>query len=205
MSMSTLLLVLGMLLILSSVVLLFLPGREKYKTVTQKFSGLGVTLEFSLVTLIALLGVCLAAGPQIASAYWEAGKDDAEVKKAQDLRREEEKKNERLRGQIAALKEQLALAQKVEVPALLTLEGVTKGNRPSLTDLECTYQLYSEPRPVKVAMDSGVSENQFRVLLTEVDRHTVVQRLVVEERGKRRWSYENFRPMEPIFVMKEEK
>jgi hypothetical protein len=102
-------------------------------------------------------------------------------------------------------KRQLEKAQKIDVWALVTLEGVTEQNRPQLGHLQCTYSLTGEQEPIRAAVTYGVRSNQLRVLLVDVDRGTVVERLIIEEPGERRWSYDRFVPMEPAFELKRER
>jgi hypothetical protein len=69
----------------------------------------------------------------------------------------------------------------------------------------CTYSLTGEREPIRATVTYGVRSNQLRVLLMDVDRGTVVERLVIEEPDSRRWSYERFVPMEPAFELKQER
>ena len=112
---------------------------------------------------------------------------------------------ESARGEIKTLQHTLEKAQKFDVWVLVTLDGVTEDTRPKLSDIVSNYSVFGERDPISAAVTYGVAANQLRILLTDVDRKTVVQRLVIDEPGRRRWAYDSFVPMEPTFVLKKER
>lgn len=103
---------LGIILVVVSMLWLFLPYGEKYKTTTQKFSGLGVQLEISLLTVLALLGVGMVLVPVLVPVYWGVQQVSRQLEQAT-------KETDGARGEIKALQLQLGRAQKFDVWALV--------------------------------------------------------------------------------------
>lgn len=189
---------LGFALVLTCIALLFLPQGESYKTTLQKFSGLGLNIEISMLTVMALFGVGLALVPVLLPVYWQMQQVSSQLDEAKRDR-------ESARGEVKTLQHTLEKAQKFDVWVLVTLDGVTEDTRPKLSDIVSNYSVFGEREPISAAVTYGVAANQLRVLLTDVDRKTVVQRLVIDEPGRRRWAYDSFVPMEPTFVLKKER
>lgn len=189
--------VVGVILVVSCIVLLFLPYGQKYKT-PEKFSGFGVQLEVSLLTALAVIGALMTIVPVAFPLYGEYQQfrkqlDDAQRQSTEHLNR------------ISQLERALEESQKFDVWALVTLEGVTEQNRPSPSDVAGRYLAAGERDYRATVVTNGITGNQYRVLLTDVDRKTVLQRLVIEQPGKRRWVYENLLPMEPSLTLKLER
>lgn len=188
---------LGVALTVVCIVMLVLPFGAQYKTVTQTFKGWGVNLEISLLTLVLIVGVGLAMAPVAISIY----ADLQEIKNQLETAKRE---GELARGETAALREALNRAQKFDLWALVTLDGVTEATMPKPSDVESTYLVSGSADAVRAAVTRGVRANQFRIHLTGVDRQTVVQRLIVEQPGKSRWAYDGFVPLEPVIVLRRE-
>lgn len=186
--------VVGIVLVVSCIALLFLPYGQKYKT-PEKFSGFGVQLEISLLAAMAVVGAAMTILPVVFPLYGEYQQFRQQLDDAQ-------RQNVEQQNRIAQLERALEDAQKFDVWALVTLEGVTEQNRPNPSDVAGRYLTAGERDYRSTVVINGITGSQYKILLTDVDRKTVLQRLVIEQPGRRRWVYENLLPMEPSLTLR---
>jgi hypothetical protein len=104
-----------------------------------------------------------------------------------------------------AAKKALLQGRKMQINALITLEGTSGNDMPRLEEVECKYFLYGIEQPVEVQVSTGLTDKQFRIVLKDITPDTVIRRLVLKDRStQRKWILNNFAPFEPFYNLKRE-
>jgi hypothetical protein len=176
---------LGVLVLLVCLVSLFLPFGAGLRSGMQKIRFPGVNLEVSVLALLILIGLVMSS----IGVYLEVQDYNGRVAAAE--------------RRAAAAQQELDQAKHMQLKALVTLEGVPPSAMPKLSDVRSHYVSPGSEEPVEVTVTPGITENQLRIRLDNVNPTTSVQRLVVEDLTTgRMWTYENFVPFECAYALK---
>lgn len=164
-----------------------LPYGERFKGKIQKVKAFGMDLEVSVITFFVIVGVILA----FTGVYFHIQDYETRLVRAQKDR--------------DTAKEALVLAQTMEIKAVITLENVDEDNMPQLKNLKCKFFLYGHETPAMVDVIKGYRSHQFRIILKDLYPKAHIARLVLEDLSNgKRWCKENFMPLEPIYVLRED-
>ena len=182
---------LGVAIIVFCLLSFVFPYGERFKDKIQKIKGFGVDLEVSVITLFILIGVILS----FTSIYLQLKDYQNQLASA--------------KTEVLAAQKALVQSQKMEITALVTLEGVAARNDiPKLEEVRAEYYLSGSDEPMEAQLSKGYHENQFRVTFKDITRATHIRSLVVQDRSRdnpRRWTIENFMPFEPFYNLAKEK
>lgn len=159
---------------------------ERFKGKIQKVKAFGFDLEVSVITFFVIVGLILS----LTGAYFQIKNYEGQliqVQKDRDM-----------------AKEALALAKKMEMRAVITLEGISHSNMPKLEDVQCKFLLYGDEEPTNVDVVKGYRSDQFKIILRYISPKAHIAQLVLEDLSSgKKWVKENFMPLEPIYVLKE--
>lgn len=181
----------GIAVVLFCMLAYIFPYGERFRDKTQKIKGFGLDLEVSVLTVFILIGFVFTFSGILLQIR---GYDD-QLKKLEEARLERD-------ARIAHMQLDIERLQKMEIHALVTLEGVDPGAFSRLSDLECEYTLSGRGEPQKADISKG-DGNSIQVTLKDVTRETHIRRLVLEDRGSNsKWEYVNFDPLQPIYNLK---
>lgn len=186
---------LGIMVVLFCLSSYIFPFGERFKDKTQKIKGFGVDLEVSVITLFILIGFVLT----FSGIFLQLKDYDRQLQELERTRTERDAK-------IDFMQRQLTQLQKMEVHALVTLEGVDRRHLPKLQDLDCSYTFPGGElaKPESAPVSLGVGES-FQITLKDISRGTLIRHLVVEDRAtSRRWAIDNFEPLMPTLSLKVE-
>ena len=182
--------ILGVALVVFCVFSFVLPYGEKFqlREKTQKFKGFGVDFEVSVIALFFGVGVLLS----LTGLYLHV--------------RDYQRELESVRAEKAAAEKALAQAQKIQVSALVTLDGADLPGGPEglrLDDLECRVLTNAYDQPRQADLSRGYGTGQYKILLRDLSPEIFVRRLeVVHTPTRKKWVQENFSPLEPSYHLK---
>jgi len=183
---------LGIGIVLFCILSFVFPYGEKFKDKTQKIKGFGVDLEVSVLTLFVIIGVVLS----LTGLYLQIEGYDNQLK-------DYERQVAAAKAEAVAAQQALERGRRMQMSALITLEGVNAAEMPKLEEMRCEYFLYGSEKPVEVQVGRGLAGNQLRVAFKDITADTVIRSLVLQDRSsQRKWAYENFAPFEPFYVLK---
>jgi hypothetical protein len=173
---------LGIILLLSCVILLMSPLRDKISGATQKIQGFGLNLEVSVLTLLFLISAAL-----ISTGIWvKLGS----IKDQLALSRLEK---ERADAKLQSLREEMDRFKRNSVEAWVTLDGVDDVSKLKYTALECDFQTSAADAPERCSISRGDFLNRVKVTFPDINKGTKIKALVIKESDapNREWSYTN--------------
>lgn len=179
--------ILGIAIIIFCVLSFFFPYGAQFRDKVQKISAFGLNMEISVITFFVLIGfACSFTGIFLQVRDYEGRLTVA--KKAAE-----------------AAESAFAQSQKMQISALVTLDGVGVGQLPKLEELRGLCLMIGQKDPTEVRVTRGIEGTQFRILFDDLTRNSVIRSLVLEETkpGGRKWIYDHpISPFEPDFVLK---
>lgn len=185
--------IVGIGIIVFCVLSFFLPYGANFRGKVQKIKGFGVDLEVSVVALFIIVGV----GMSFAGIYLEIKNFEERLALADQTRTA-------ARTQRDLAMEALRNAKQFHINAFVTLAETTAASMPKLEDVEGSYHPWGED-PIKAVVTKGLESNQFRIILEDVTRETVIRGIVIEDRATgRKWKSkknESFSPLEPSYAL----
>ncbi|HEY0545447.1 MAG TPA: hypothetical protein VGC91_08740 [Pyrinomonadaceae bacterium] len=190
--------VLGVLIVFLCLIALFIPKTKWIAQKTQRFTGLGVSMELSMLTIFVLMGFILSL-----SSFF------LQWKGYLDQQGNYDKEIERLNGQIKAsddtidkMREEADKSKTVGMRLNLIPKPYA---RLTAADLSCTYQIVgSEVKNVNLL--PGASSNSFVLPLDGITKTTTFSFILIEHRKSgQRWQMDDYKPFEPILYLEEVK
>jgi hypothetical protein len=173
---------LGIVLLLSCVIVLVTPLRDKISSATQKIAGFGLNLEVSVLTLLFLISAAL-----ISSGVW------VKFGSVKDQLAEARLDKEKAEANLVSLREEMDRFKRNSAEAWITLEGVDDVAKLNFPDLHCDYQTSAADAGEKCIITKGDLIHGVRVIFTDINKGTKIKKLVITEGDppKRTWSYPN--------------
>jgi hypothetical protein len=180
---------LGALLLLACLALVFTPLGNRLKT-PQKIKGFGVDLEVSVLTVFVLIGFILS----LSTFYMQLRDYEAQLASA--------------RSQADTLRQSLAQAQKIEVYAYVSLEGIESVKEaPKLTDIHCSYLPHGQKDWINADVVPGKAPTNYRIILRDITPETNIESMKCADQNPqtpRSWSTGSFYPLTPSYTLKKD-
>jgi hypothetical protein len=173
---------LGIVLLLSCVILLITPLRDKISSATQRIQGFGLNLEVSVLTLLFLISAAL-----ISTGIWvKLGSIKDELAQS----RQDKVKAE---ARVLSLQEEVDRFKTNSVDAWVTLDGVDDVSKLKYPALECKYQTSAADVIESCSISKGDFLQRVKVNFPNINKGTKIKALVITESDppKREWSYPN--------------
>jgi hypothetical protein len=202
----TVLLVLGILIIIVSLAVFFVPVLKPLLEGRQRFKGFGLELEINTVALLLLFGIALT----LPGFYFYIEDFQNQLDKAQseiDLTTAEWKeKFRRLEYENEGLKEKMEGGTKYDINAILQFRPTEAPSFGSIKNLECSYTTWKGGDPVIIKatdVQPGPSEGSIEARIKGLDRDDFVLNISVRNRlDNTVWHYDKpFKPAKPSFEM----
>lgn len=173
---------LGIVLLVSCVILLITPLRDKISGATQKIQGFGLNLEVSVLTLVFLISAAL-----ISTGIW------VKLNNIKDQLAKSQHEKDTAQAQVLSLTDQLERSRKNSVEAWVTLDGIDDVSDLKYTALECKYQTSAADIVETCSISKGDFLNRVKVTFPDIAKGTKIKAMVIKESDapKREWSYVN--------------
>ena len=179
--------ILGILILLFCIFSYFFRYGEKFKGKVQKVKAFGVDIEVSVLSLFILIGLVFSA----LGVYLYLNNFDAKISNYE--------------AQMNKIKTKLEEAEKRDIVLLVSLDGVSEENEPSLSDLQCHYKCPVSRHDERADVSKGYFPLQYKIHLRDIKRTTYIVKLVMEDAASgRKWMKMNFAPFEPYFKLETE-
>ena len=172
------------------------PYGNKFRDKVQTIKGFGVDLQVSVLTVFILMGFVLT----FSAVFLQLKGYQDQLKKLEDERTQKS-------AAIEHMQKQLEQMRKLEVRALVTLEGLDLKSYTQLSPFECKYLLPGQERAFKADVSEGFlnegAEPTIEITLRDITAETHVKRLTVQDKDHRyKWVLENFEPLQPNYRLK---
>jgi hypothetical protein len=173
---------LGIILLLSCVILLLTPLRDKISGATQKIQGFGLNLEVSVLTLLFLISAAL-----ISTGVW------VKLVSTKDELAQSRLEKEKAVAELKRMEEVMERFKRNSVEAWVTLEGVDDVSKLKYTALQCDFQTSAADAPEPCSISKGDFLNRVKVIFPNINNGTKIKALVIKESDapNREWSYVN--------------
>jgi hypothetical protein len=185
--MSYILPIFGLLILLFCILSYIFPYGEKFKEKIQKIKAFGLNIEVSVLTLFIIIGLVFSC----LGIYFYVNRYTAQISKYET--------------QINKLNTKLVEAEEKDIVLIVSLDGVSEENEPSLTDLQCHYRCPVLDQEVRADVSKGYLPAQYKIHLRDIKRTTYIVRLTIEDASNgKKWVKENFAPFEPYYELNRE-
>lgn len=173
---------LGIILLVSCVILLISPLRDKISGATQKIQGFGLNLEVSVLTLLFLVSAAL-----ISSGIW------VKLGSVKDQLAQSRSDKEKAEAMVMSLRDEMDRFKRNSVEAWVTLDGVEDVSKLKYTALDCKYQTSAADAIEPCSISKGDFLNRVKVTFPDINKGTKIKGLVISESDppNREWSYLN--------------
>jgi len=168
----------------------------------QKFKGLGVELQVSVLSLLFLIGVGLC----VPAAYFRfvnlEKKLDEVCKEGEKVRKDLTNQVSMLTGQIQALGGELVRSKQLSVRIRVKLESLSQAN---VRDLQCLYRRIDRPaQPVEAPIVTGQQDGEIEIILEGIERDSGLLELsIINRLNHEKWSLSSqvYYPLYPLLVL----
>ena len=156
-----------------------------------KFEKVGIALKLSTIPFILLLSSVILIVPCIYLRYQRIEKLIGDVASLTTSVNQRDSTIENGKSLIREI-------QNCTLPVYITLQGIAQGEDPSLDDLKCEIVI-NRGRIRDVVIARGYSENQYKILLEQVNCNNIIQQLEIKDAAStRKWVVENIIPCEYV-------
>ena len=186
----------GIVIIFLCLLSFFFPMAKPLRDRTQKFTGLGVSMEISVLTVFVLMGFILSL-----SSFFLQWKGYLDQKETHDkLIATKEGEITELKRTVEVLRDQIEQSTRSSMVLGLELQhDPAKGKiSPKPGDLTCEYQVGdSQPKQANVSAGSGAGD-VYKVTIEDITRDAYIRyiKLSHREMTHRQWAVENLIPSE---------
>lgn len=176
-------------------IIYFLKGMHDSNKMMQEImiKNLGIVLKLSTIPFILLLSSLVLIVPSVYLRY----------QKIEGLRKAVDSLNTNLAQKNVTIENGKFLIREIQnctLPVYITLQNIAPGEDPSLDDLKCEIIINRNTiRDVVIAKGPNPTENQYKILLEQVNCNNTIQRLEIKDAASsKKWVAENIIPCEYV-------
>ncbi|HEU4869252.1 MAG TPA: hypothetical protein VFT08_00205 [Pyrinomonadaceae bacterium] len=182
--------IIGVLIIFLCLLSFFIPTTKQLREKTQKFTGLGVTMEISILTVFVLMGFILSL-----SSFFLQYQQYLDRKEAQ--RNLIQSKDNEIKDRDQTIKNLQVELEELKTPDYvlnLELQSDSKNGEVSLdpNDFEGEYKI-GDSEAERAKVESGNGFRTFKIIVKKFQRDAVLRYVrLIHSKSKRKWERQNF-------------